>query len=179
MNDHVLIALQHESGSVSRMQFGVKRKRAHLDDGVALKCGFTLDEDGGNWLREPSEKLISQEIDRTAFQSPVVKWWRIKDGDPIPARARANVVALAPSPSPDDDPLPRFLTPQSDTIAPEMLSRVKDHEERAKAVVDEAARNFQVLFSSNDERFTALEKNLDALRSDLLELGKRIAGGTE
>lgn len=98
----------------------------------------------------------------------------------ISGRIRArNVVALAPSPSPDDDPLPRFLTPQSDTIAPEMLARAKDHEERAKAVVDEAARNFQVLFSSNDERFTALEKNLDALRSDLLELGKRIAGGTE
>jgi hypothetical protein len=93
--------------------------------------------------------------------------------------ARLRVRKVVPSSTSDDDPLPRFLTPQSDTIAPEMLARAKDHEERAKAVVDEAARNFQVLFSSNDERFTALEKNLEALRSDLLELGKRIAGGTE
>jgi hypothetical protein len=151
MNDHVLIALQHESGSVSRMQFGVRRRRAHLDDGVALQNGFVLDEEG-NWTREPTVELVTREIERTAWATPVVKWWRINDGDPLPERTRPRPVA----PPSDDDPLPRFLK-QGDDVAPDMLARAKEFEGKVVAVLEQS------------------RKVMDASHMDVTQLAERIS----
>jgi hypothetical protein len=151
MTDHVLIALQHQSGSISRMQFGVRRRRAHLDDGVALQNGFVLDEQG-NWTREPTVELVTREIGRTVWATPVVKWWRINDGDHIPERTRARPISQPT----EDDPLPRFLK-QGEDVAPDMLARAKEFESKVVAVLEQS------------------RKVMDASHMDVTQLAERIS----
>lgn len=85
INDHVLIALQHESGTISRMQLGTYRRYRHLGGPGAARSGFTLNADG-DWVTEASDTAIAKEIAKTKWGSPVVKWWRINDGDAVPER---------------------------------------------------------------------------------------------
>ncbi len=83
---HILIALEHENGQVSRMQFGVSRKRHQLHPEFAQQHGFSLRAD--TWRREATDAAIQKEIDRTKWlHGRVVKWWRVKDESEFPPRA--------------------------------------------------------------------------------------------
>jgi hypothetical protein len=142
---YALIALEHASGNVSRMQFGTYRKRHQLDDALALKSGFKLDEDG-HWTREASDDFVTAEIKKSAFADAVTRWWRPKDESELPPRqqrVKAKVVALQPVATPDEDPLPQFLQrAQPQPVAPEMSARLDAFEQRVKEVIDRPVPRF-------------------------------------
>jgi len=100
--DHSLIAIEHADGRIARMQFGTFRKRAQLDDAVAAASGFKLGADG-HFHRDATDALIVREMARSPGNATAVKWWRIKDGDPLPPRsASAKVIHLPTTPLPED-----------------------------------------------------------------------------
>jgi hypothetical protein len=178
---HVIIALEHPSGNVSRMQFGTFRKRHQLDDPVALKAGFELDGDG-HWVREPTDVLIRQEIEKTVFAEPVIKWRRVAEGEELPPRRRAksNVVPL-PAPQGDEEPLPRMFRQPSPSVASEMQARLEDFDKRAAEVLETARQNIEAS-RSGEARFAKLEQQIADLgrdlRREMATAMRTIGGGT-
>ena len=153
MKDHAMIALEHASGNISRMQFGTFRRRAQLDPQVASVNGFVLSEDEGHWHREATDDLVTREIAKTQWSDdigPVVKWWRIKDGDPLPPRSSppAKVIPLPTKPLPDD-----------------MAAHLNAFSQRVEQRLAEVSRDMAAAKGSDDSgaRLEAVEGQLAAL----------------
>ena len=95
MSDHLLIAIEHDDGGVSRMQFGTRRTFKELDARAAGEGGFVLSEDG-YWLREATDDQVAKEIARTTWPAEfgfVKRWWRVANGEELPPRRKAQRAA--------------------------------------------------------------------------------------
>jgi hypothetical protein len=169
MKDHVLIALEHETGARQTMHFGVSRRAHQLLPTAAIASGFVFDDETQLWTREPTDAAIDTEIKRTQWGAAgaVVNWWRLKAGElpPRPERGTDNVVDL-----------PRFLQAPSDpaqpAIAPEMLAREAEFTQRATEVVEAARQSIEASRSDNS-RITALEQQVTKIQDILVNLAER------
>jgi hypothetical protein len=90
-------------------------------------------------------------------------------------RAHAKVISLVPPPSPGDDPLPRFLTPQSDTIAPEMLARAKEFEAKVVAVLEQSRK----VMDASHMDVTHLAERVSTIESTLANLAVAVKTARE
>lgn len=180
MKDHVLIALEHETGARQTMHFGVSRRAHQLLPTAAMASGFVFDDETQRWTREPTDAAVDNEIKRTQWGAAgaVVNWWRLKAGEtftPQPPSQTTNVVALQPV-CDDDSDLPRFLQAPSDpeqpAIAPEMLSREAEFTQRATEVVEAARQSIEASRSDNS-RITALEQQVTKIQDILVNLAER------
>lgn len=155
---HVLVAIEHESGNVSRMQFGTSREAKQLLPDVALSNGFKLHPERKRWERDPTDEAIQKEIEKTKWVDPVKGWRRVKDGEQLPPRAEAKVVSLFPSEA-------------AASLPEDMHSRLKDFEQRVQETVSRAQESIAI---SKEEsgRIHDLEGRLSALENALREAMK-------
>ncbi|MFA5952254.1 MAG: hypothetical protein WC807_18455 [Hyphomicrobium sp.] len=79
--------------------------------------------------------------------------------------------------------LPRFLQssePASSPIAPDMQTRLAEHNARVENVINEAAKTFQGISRSENERISAMEARMETIESILRQVAEHFdqeAGG--
>lgn len=176
------VAIETENG-VAVMQFVTRQE---YRDGTVIECEATDDAiaseikrtglNSRQWARVSPADLPSERECRAA--------WRLVNGRVvvIPSE-RSNVIEMQPSEA-VEDPLPRmFRSSVSPDVAPEMLERAADFEQRAIAVVDAARQSIEDSRSDRariDDLETTIgrvSERLDALVDIVVTAAQRDGGG--